>query len=149
MLYLQKKVAEFLEALRTNSNSLSTYLLPDFLRAGLSFPLFTAFVCKWIKNPFFSKGYPQQPRQLRRPRQETVDLMNETLMSVQSEAAAGVSISRDSRAGPKHTISPPDLNENTIRAISGSKHRLDVSPEDVSLPPTTDTEDDQGSYTER
>ena len=98
---------------------------------------------------FFSKGYPQQPRQLRRPRQETVDLMNETLMSVQSEAAAGVSISRDSRAGPKHTISPPDLNENTIRAISGSKHRLDVSPEDVSLPPTTDTEDDQGSYTER
>jgi len=94
------------------------------------------------------KGYPQQPRQLRRPRQETVDLMNETLMSVQSEAAAGVSISRDSRAGPKHTISPPDLNENTIRAISGSKHRLDVSPEDVSLPPTTDTEDDQGSYTE-
>ena len=68
---------------------------------------------------------------------------------VLSEAAAGVSISRDSRAGPKHTISPPDLNENTIRAISGSKHRLDVSPEDVSLPPTTDTEDDQGSYTER
>ena len=98
---------------------------------------------------FFPKGYPQQPRQLRRPRQETVDLMNETLMSVQSEAAAGVSISVDSRAGPKHTISPPDLNENTIRAISGSKHRLDVSPEDVSLPPTTDTEDDQGSYTER
>ena len=102
-----------------------------------------------LKNPFYSKGCPQQPRQLRRPRQETVDLMNETLMSVQSEAAAGVSISRDSRAGPKHTISPPDLNENTIRAISGSKHRLDVSPEDVSLPPTTDTEDDQGSYTER
>ena len=59
MLYLHKKVTEFLEAMTTNPNSLSTYLLPDFLRAGLSFPSFTPFMCKWIKKIlFFRRATP-------------------------------------------------------------------------------------------